>query len=887
MHSEGRAGRTALAISWRHGLRVLLVVAAWCLGAGQAAAAAYSFVPDPAWAQLDVLPKSSSVVSATDGSRYLLVVDQVDLNGQRHVWHRRVAYDVVQERALASAGQFTIQYQPDYQQVQIHAIEVWRGDRRLDRSKDSRIEVLRRESDLETRILDGSHTLSITIPDLRVGDRVEYRYSVVGSNPVFGDHYFDYYTARYGDPVGLRRVRFRYPQHLDLHWNPPVAGFNVKRGLEGTMRTLDFVGRNLAKIREDENLPGSYDAYGKIEVSTAADWRAVSDWALPLYRPVFTDRRLANELVRELKLDRADAEGSLLRAVAFVQGDIRYTALDMGQNSHAPNRPESTVARRFGDCKDKAVLLVALLAEAGIAADPILVHTDLRDGVKLRLPSALAFNHVVVRARLADGMRWVDATRDREVGRIGDRDPMPFGYGLPISSSTLGLVEIPDPLPTLPLVEVSQEIKIRIDGDKMVAGFGVVTDYRRGYGEGIGANFADNGAEEVGRKYLAYMRDFYDDLESVGEPAIEMIDASNAARTSESYRLAWDKAETTLFGIVLFQLADWLPSWKNEKRVGPIALAGPRFARQSIRTRLDSTWDVPAETEIVKNRYFSFQRNIRVDDGDLLVTGEWRRFENQIPASDYAAARRDMEKARDLLTFDVDLDATYAITATGWADWIWAVLGLVLALLGCTWAWLKRSGGMVAGTFFRPGRTAMGLVSHPGSLSKGLLIIAIASLLGGALETASRGHTALEGSTIGYVAGWGFSYVLRLVVFVGLLKLAFHCLAHPVRYRALFVAGCWSAIPGTFLLACSMLSVAGRLRVFAADFAPITSDLPGLLVAGALALLAVAWAAFSALSAYAGAANCSRRLAFGAIMLAGLFAVMSVFVVLAIVSAVK
>lgn len=887
MRSDSRLGRLS---ATTHSLKLaclLFLAIAWLAGAPARAADGYAFAADPSWAQIDPLPDKAGVATAGDGSRYLLVADQVDLNGKTPVWHRRVSYDVVQERALSSAGQFTVYFQPAYQHVLIHAIEVWRQGKRFDRSRDSKIEVLRREADLESRILDGGHTLSVTIPDLRVGDRIEYRYSIVGSNPVFGQHYFDYYTARYADQVGLRRVTFRYPSQLALKWSPPVAGFDVVKGQAGPLKTLDFAARNLARIREEQDAPDDYDAFGKIEVSTAKDWKAVAAWAAPLYSSRFADRTLAAELVRDLNLDHGDPEGSMLRAIAFVQGDIRYTALDMGQNSHAPNRPEDTVARRFGDCKDKAVLLVSLLAEAGVAADPVLVHSSLRETVTKRLPSALAFNHVVVRVNLPDGPQWVDATRDREFGGMADRSPLPFGYGLPISASSGDLVAIPNPRPSHPLVDVAESIRIRSSEKKIVAGFGIVTDYSRGYGDGIGSNFANNGAEEEGRKYLDYMRSFYDGLERAHDPAVTSHEARNAVRTDEAYRLEWSKSEGTLFGIVLFQLHDWFPEWKNTKRIAPISLDGPAYARQRISTRLDTGWNVPDATEKVENKYFSFERVVEVRNGALLVTGVWRRFQDQVPAKDYASVRRDMEKARELLTFDVDLEASYAITDTEPMDWLWALLALGVALVGILWAWLRRADNVPAGILFRPGRTSIGLVSRGSSISTGMLIVLGASLIAAAIETGSRGHAPSEASFFGYLFGWGASYVLRLLVLVALLKLAFACIANPVRFRPLLTAGAWANLPGLFFLACAMLAVGGRVQVFADKFEPAVADLPGLAVAGFLALLGVGWTLFSALSAYAGVANCSRLRAFGAMMLAALFAMLAAVVVAMIVVAAK
>ena len=168
----------------------------------------------------------------------------------------------------------------------------------------------------------------------------------------------------------------------------------------------------------------------------------------------------------------------MLRAIAFVEGEIRYTALDMGKNSHEPNAPETVVARRFGDCKDKSVLLVALLHEAGIAAEPVLVDTEGRESLAGRLPSAVVFDHVVVRAHLDGKPLWIDPTRDPESGPLADRSPLPFRLGLPICASCDRLVDIAQPMPRAPVIDVGQYIDIASTPAGYRADFTVVTDYR-------------------------------------------------------------------------------------------------------------------------------------------------------------------------------------------------------------------------------------------------------------------------------------------------------------------------------------------------------------------------------------------------------------------------
>ena len=95
-------------------------------------------------------------------------------------------------------------------------------------------------------------------------------------------------------------------------------------------------------------------------------------------------------MLRQTNRQKADA------LLEYVQKEIRYTGLEIGLHSHAPNPPKVVLDRHFGDCKDKSLLLISVLGAVGIDAYPALVSSSLRVHVGEILPSPLAFDHVVV-----------------------------------------------------------------------------------------------------------------------------------------------------------------------------------------------------------------------------------------------------------------------------------------------------------------------------------------------------------------------------------------------------------------------------------------------------------------------------------------------------------
>ncbi|MGC3964587.1 MAG: transglutaminase domain-containing protein [Rhodocyclaceae bacterium] len=116
-----------------------------------------------------------------------------------------------------------------------------------------------------------------------------------------------------------------------------------------------------------------------------------------------------------------------MAALDFVQNDIRYLALPFGENSHRPFAPHEVLTRRYGDCKDKSLLLVSMLRQMGIDASPVLLATQNRRSLDQLLPSPLDFDHVIVRVRLPSGQEYyLDPTLRAQISplaRIGEAHP--------------------------------------------------------------------------------------------------------------------------------------------------------------------------------------------------------------------------------------------------------------------------------------------------------------------------------------------------------------------------------------------------------------------------------------------------------------------------------
>ena len=197
--------------------------------------------------------------------------------------------------------------------------------------------------------------------------------------------------------------------------------------------------------------PKWFDPFAMIELSELETWNDVSKLGAVHYR--FPEEDASDELKSVAEKLRSDFESGaekVTAAIRFIQDEIRYVGIEEGGRAYIPISPDVTLERRFGDCKDKTVLLNALLRELGIASSPVYVDMDEGRSLSDRLPSPLAFDHVVLRIDLKFGTAvYCDCTQTHVGGLAGESTPFyDFHFGLPLFDDDADLTVLPGSKPT-------------------------------------------------------------------------------------------------------------------------------------------------------------------------------------------------------------------------------------------------------------------------------------------------------------------------------------------------------------------------------------------------------------------------------------------------------
>ncbi len=356
------------------------------------------------------MPSAAEIKSRDEPSWFVLRDTQflADPVPQTYIHQRMIARDA---SALSRIGQLQLSFVPEWQKMRLHSLRILRGNEVIDKHDTAQIRFLQRELGLEQGIYTGAVSASIVIDDVRAGDVLDLEYSTIGRNPVFPDRFSDFASWDYPVSTDVRRVVVKSPVARKINAQfvgPDAKAFPVPtRRRDADHDVLIYTERDLAAARVTGLYPRDYMPLRMLQISEFKNWNEVATWAAHLFERSRTSPAVAD--VAKTLSGRDDSE-RVMAALRYVQREIRYFSVSLGESSHRPTSPDTTLQRRFGDCKDKTALTIALLDAMKIHADAVLVPAETQHSLSSNLPAPDLFDHVIVRVQLNGHDYYLDPT---------------------------------------------------------------------------------------------------------------------------------------------------------------------------------------------------------------------------------------------------------------------------------------------------------------------------------------------------------------------------------------------------------------------------------------------------------------------------------------------
>ncbi|MEP5938748.1 MAG: DUF3857 domain-containing protein [Erythrobacter sp.] len=419
----------------------------------------------PDWVQ----PADIADIERDPSNSQIINDRQIRISEGMHWQYQDIVLRVASLADLSKMGTITAQWLPDKGDLIIHEISILRDGETIDLvAQGETMEVLRRERGLERRVLDGSLTATMSVPGLEVGDELRLSYSVTRSDQALGNE-VQSQAFLYREPNNLAdfaRIRASWPKDLDVQYK---AAPNFELAEVEQSGGYNWLEVSLPLEEADEfpsDAPLRYRRGTILQIGTFADWAEVSSTMAPYYQ---VDGALAElpDLLARVEAIRSEYSTDLERAVAsleLVQEDIRYLLNGLDGGNYLPQDVATTWDKKYGDCKAKTVILLAILKHLEIDGEAVLVSTRVGNAVPMSLPIPGAFDHVLVRAQIDGNDYYLDGTSlGANLNSVGNVPG--FEYALPIQAEGAELEPIEQVLPRYPDYQLDMAFNGAAGGD--------------------------------------------------------------------------------------------------------------------------------------------------------------------------------------------------------------------------------------------------------------------------------------------------------------------------------------------------------------------------------------------------------------------------------------
>lgn len=657
-------------------------------------AAEYQVGAAPAWVEplpVDLARQPASGKSSGEWNLLSDVQTRIEKTGRTNYYH--YANKALDADGVHDIADISFVFDPSYEQLTIHAIRVLRDGQRIDKLAGARISVLQREKELEYRIYDGSKTVSVLLDDLRVGDVVEYAYSRRGINPVFGNRIAGGAELQWAVPVGQASIRLLVPA------GRAIATQVMNSSLQAQVREIDgyreyrWAQQDVPGLKVEHGAPSNYVPYARVRWSEFADWKAVVDWGLPLYR---LDGKLGPALdaaVDNIRRTAATPEERARAVLQLVQANIRYLGVEVGTGSYAPSAPATVFQRRFGDCKDKALLVVAMLRELGVHAAPALVSTERREAVAAVLPAPQVFNHVVVRATINGRHYWLDPTTSPQGGDLEHMVQSDHGLALVLDEGETGLSKMAG-LAGRNRKQVRAVFDGREGPDKPMR-YTITTVMHGVVADDVRDMIARRGVADTQSQYVNYYARQYPDIKAAAPLRYEDDLQHNQFTTVESYEIPefWKRPEPNKRRqgyIRSSEIRSLLSTPDFLNRSAPLATNYPQEIEEVTDVLLAGEWKVKPEKVDINDPAFEFHHTTERGEGDVTyrLSDRLLWLKARVEPAEVRSYSANLDKAYDEVGLTLYLGNSTAAAAPVHPERFkvsWAVAGQG-ALLLAAWA---------------------------------------------------------------------------------------------------------------------------------------------------------------------------------------------------------
>jgi len=589
------------------------------------------FAPPSSWVKPHSFnqPSSTGLLDSSADRHWLLLEHQINAVTNETFVHS--VRQVLTTAGVQNSATLTIDFNPSCESLTWHWARIWRGTEHWDRLDTNNIKIVQQERDLDQSLLEGDETVVLVLDDVRVGDIIDYAYSIKGANPVFGGHFSCAIPVQLEQPVDRLLTRVIWPGQRQLYAKTQGCFVEPKVvvGKGATEYIWDLT--QLPGFPLEDSLPAWCEPEPWVQLTDFKTWAEVNQWALALFRVTSPFSPELSRKIEEWK-QISSREWQILTVLRFVQDDVRYFGIEIGASAEKPADPSAVFSRRFGDCKDKSLLFVTILRALGIEAYPVLVNATVRRAIESWRPSASAFDHCIAVVRFDGQTYWLDPTMNYRRGPLAAHYLPDYGCGLTISPQTMGLAVIPQ---TTGLPQTTTTEYFRIQGKMQSAELKVVTIAEGRDADRLRELFGTTKRSDIEKDYTHFYSGVYPGIKMSSPVIFEDHEQQDRVQITELYSMdkVWtgpDKDGKYRCEFYPATIAALLKRPVDTERKLPLGISFPQHQILRTEVTLPAAWPFDADQKTISDPAFTFRKDLRCTGNQLVVEYEYQSLADSV-----------------------------------------------------------------------------------------------------------------------------------------------------------------------------------------------------------------------------------------------------------------
>jgi len=585
---------------------------------------------------------------------YILSDTQVNLANQQPQFFYNFSYHVNDVRGVEENSDLRISFNPDFQTVIFHNARLIRDGKTIQQLSPDLVRMIDIEPEQTNKIYSGYKQLTLWLKGVAPGDTVDYSYSIIGANPVFAGYTSYFFDLGWSIPVEHLNVRVLTTPETDLHFRLGNTDSKLTENTIGNFKEYQLSIQNTLAILKDGDNPSWEVIYPYLQISDYSSWKELSHWADSLFDFALNEAWSEELMKVAQELRSLPPKEAIESAIKLAQEQIRYLGVEIADNSHRPHTPSQVYANRYGDCKDKAVLLVALLRHLNIEAAPALVSMQFEQTLDQYLPSHNLFDHAIAWFKFEGKEYWIDATVTHQGQKLENIAQADFGAALLVMKNTSNPVRIPEAYQSKGTIDIEQ----RYQASDYVSPVDWIIEstYSGRQAERMRYRLSGRGVDRLSTQYFDYYAKQYTGLEMVEKLIVNDHPEKNQLTIREHYLRPdfWsiDEEEgTSSFSLYSDVVDSYLSLPDKVQRSQHLYLFGPVEVNQRTALLLPEYIDFShyEEQREFEDEFIFFDQHFKSEYRKLVLSNSYRSKARSIPPGKTASHLSLLRDARKYL----------------------------------------------------------------------------------------------------------------------------------------------------------------------------------------------------------------------------------------------